>query len=269
MKALTRFEALLESVVEGSFRRLFRGRIEPVDLARRLGRAMDDSRRVTWERPLAPNQYRITLAPDDFAEVRGYVESLQRELEKFATARAGERGYGMPGPASVAIAADAALAAGTFQVHATMVDVPAVEEQHGPAAVVGGAGPGQLDGQGDDADFGQTRAMRPLEMPAGPTGFESLCLVSHVGGRRAQWPISGGRVTIGRGLDNDVVLDDASVSRRHAEVVREGGRTEIRDLRSRNGTWVNARRVVISALHPGDQVALGAVQLEVARRQAD
>jgi hypothetical protein len=255
MKALTRFEAFLEGLVEGSFRRLFRGRIEPVDLARRLGRVMDDRKRVTWDRPLVPNQYRITLAMDDYAEMQSFRESLQRELEKFVAERADERGYGMLGAAGVSIVPEAALAAGTFNVTASLIDERgtrgADEEPVLPP---------------DGTDFGQTRAMRPLEMPLGPTGYETIYLVGVVGGKRVTWPVSGARVTVGRGLDNDVHLDDASVSRHHAEIARESGRLEVRDLSSTNGTWVNARRVAASPVQVGDQLAFGAVHLEVARR---
>jgi hypothetical protein len=246
MRAITRFEDFLETVVEGSFRRLFRGRLEPVDLARRLGRVMDDNKRATWQRPLVPNQYRIALSSADFAEVRSFVEALERELGAFAAERAAERGYSLLAPAAVTIAEEAALPPGAFQVTASLVDSRA-----------GAPAPPR-------EDHGQTRAMRPLEMPAGPTGY----LVGEVGGRRRTWPLASPRVLIGRGLDNDVVLDDASVSRHHAELSREGGRVEIRDLGSTNGTWVNAGRVRVAAVHPGDQLALGAVQLELTRRPA-
>src|SRR5690242_20086234 len=123
MRALSQFEEFLEGLVEGSFRRLFGGRLEPVDLARRLGRVMDDNKRVTWERPLVPNHYQITLSQSDYAEVQAYVDSLTRELEKFASERAAERGYAMLAPAEVTLSADGGLAGGTFQVRATLVDV--------------------------------------------------------------------------------------------------------------------------------------------------
>ncbi len=146
------------------------------------------------------------------------------------------------------------MATGTFQVHAAVVDAPI--EDHQPARAV-------LE------DFGQTRAMRPLEMPAGPTGFETLFLVGTGAGQPASWPIGGKRVTVGRGLDNDIVLEDASVSRHHAELTREGSRIEVRDLGSTNGTWVNAARVTAASIHPGDELAFGTVHLEVSRRPAD
>jgi hypothetical protein len=258
MKAIAQFEEFLEGLVEGSFRRLFGGRLEPVDLARRLGRVMDDNKRVTWDRPLVPNHYHITLSEADFAEVSGFADSLSRELEKFAQERAAERGYQLTGPAEVELAADGGLPTGTFQVRATLTDMPPASEPVRPAD----------ETIASPEDFSQTRAMRPLEMPLGPTGFETLFLAGSVAGREIAWPLSGGRVTIGRGLDNDVVLDDASVSRNHAELTREGGRMQVRDLGSRNGTWLNAARVTVAPVSAGDELAFGAVQLEVTRRAA-
>ncbi len=249
MRAIAQFEEFLEGLVEGSFRRLFGGRLEPVDLARRLGRVMDDNKRVTWERPLVPNQYHIALAPADFAEVEGFVESLQRELEKFATERAAERGYSMLAPAQVTLAAEPEVQPGAFQVRAALIDTAR------PAGEAGAAAP---------EDYGQTRAMRPLEMPVGPTSFESMYLTGEVGGRRVAWPLAGTRVLIGRGLDNDIVIDDASVSRHHAEITREGGRAEVRDLGSTNGTFVNGNQVRVSTgVKPGDIVQFGRIKLQL------
>ncbi len=258
MRALAQFETFLETLLEGSFRRLFRGRLEPVDLARRLGRVMDDSKRVTWERPLVPNRYRMLLAPADYSDLETFAEALRHELEKYAVERAAEHGYAMLGAAEVTIEPDPALQPGSFRIEAAVVGA-------GPAVPESSAVERQLS---SDESFGRTRAMRPVEMPVGPTGFEPLYLIGTCGGRRVSWSLSGPRITIGRGLDNDIVLEDASVSRHHAEITREGRRTELHDLGSTNGTWVNAARVTVSPIHPGDQLAFGAVQLEVARRPA-
>jgi Protein of unknown function (DUF3662)/FHA domain len=260
MKALARFEELLQQMVEAPFRRVFGGRLEPVDLARRLGRVMDDNKRVTWERPLVPNQYAIALAPKDYEDVQGFVEALQRELERFVAERAAERRYSLLATPRVTIGSESALSAGVFTVRATMIDAV-----HGPSGRAGGAG-GGAEGEARAAEEARTRAMRPLEMPLGPTGMDLLYLVGTVNGRRQTWPLSGKQVRIGRGLDNEVVLDDASVSRHHAEITREDGALEVRDLGSTNGTWVNAGRVDVAPVEAGDQIAFGAVHLEVARR---
>jgi DNA-binding NtrC family response regulator len=74
-------------------------------------------------------------------------------------------------------------------------------------------------------------------------------------------PLEGGRVTVGRGPDNDLCLDDRTVSRYHAVLTggEEGWR--LRDLGSHNGTFVNGRQVVSGELADGDRLRLGSVEL--------
>jgi pSer/pThr/pTyr-binding forkhead associated (FHA) protein len=68
-----------------------------------------------------------------------------------------------------------------------------------------------------------------------------------------------GRLTrIGRRATADIVLDDNSVSRRHALVLDRGGAPVIADDRSLNGVFVNGRRVREARLHHGDEVQIGA-----------
>ncbi len=71
---------------------------------------------------------------------------------------------------------------------------------------------------------------------------------------------------IGRSPAADIVLDDASVSRRHALIARRGDRTVILDDRSLNGVAVNGTRVGEAELHDGDTVAVGRVQLRFVER---
>jgi pSer/pThr/pTyr-binding forkhead associated (FHA) protein len=89
-----------------------------------------------------------------------------------------------------------------------------------------------------------------------------------VGDLRAAWhrphvpvlalPETDGPVTLGRSRNCDCVLADPSVSRRHAELRREGGRWILRDLGSRNGTRVNGARLLAEAeVGPGDRVSFG------------
>jgi pSer/pThr/pTyr-binding forkhead associated (FHA) protein len=65
------------------------------------------------------------------------------------------------------------------------------------------------------------------------------------------------RLTLGRGSGCTLVLDDITVSRRHAELVVRDGAWILRDLGSSNGTWVNGRRVVEAEVRSGDVVVLG------------
>jgi pSer/pThr/pTyr-binding forkhead associated (FHA) protein len=70
-------------------------------------------------------------------------------------------------------------------------------------------------------------------------------------------------VTLGRALDNDIVLEDSRVSRYHAELRLEGERCRVRDLRSTNGTLVNGRAIAEVALAPGDLISIGGLELRL------
>ena len=91
------------------------------------------------------------------------------------------------------------------------------------------------------------------------TELRGPALVVRAGGGRVgeSFEISATRTLIGRSPDCDVFLDDVTVSRRHAEIVREDGVYVIRDLGSLNGTFVNRRRIESSALSADDEVQIG------------
>lgn len=69
------------------------------------------------------------------------------------------------------------------------------------------------------------------------------------------------RVTMGRGTDNIIRLEDGTVSHHHAMIVQEGADFALRDLNSTNGTRVNGLRIVETKLHNGDNVRLGSVEM--------
>jgi pSer/pThr/pTyr-binding forkhead associated (FHA) protein len=74
-------------------------------------------------------------------------------------------------------------------------------------------------------------------------------------------PIMGTVTRLGRSLSADVEIDDPSVSRRHALIVRQDGQTYLLDDGSRNGTWHNGIRVDRAVLRDGDMIALGVARL--------
>ena len=79
-------------------------------------------------------------------------------------------------------------------------------------------------------------------------------------------PLAADITHIGRSPSANIVLDDASVSRRHALIARRGERTVILDDRSLNGVTVNGKRVSEAELKDGDSVAIGRVQLRFVER---
>jgi pSer/pThr/pTyr-binding forkhead associated (FHA) protein len=84
------------------------------------------------------------------------------------------------------------------------------------------------------------------------------------GAERRVIPLEGEVTHIGRGLSADVRLDDATVSRKHAMIVRRGDDAVILDDRSMNGVWVNGERIAEAVLGDGDEIVLGRAALRFA-----
>jgi pSer/pThr/pTyr-binding forkhead associated (FHA) protein len=76
-----------------------------------------------------------------------------------------------------------------------------------------------------------------------------------------------GRQTIGRRADNDIVLDDLSVSASHAWIMNQQGQSVVMNTLSTNGTFVNGRRVHEAALRHGDRVRFGQVEFTFLTRE--
>jgi len=106
-----------------------------------------------------------------------------------------------------------------------------------------------------------TLSITPEEIDADgvPTELRGPTLVVRAGGGRAgeSFELGGLRTLIGRSPDCHVFLDDVTVSRRHAEIVRENDAYEIRDLGSLNGTFVNRSRIESAVLTTDDEVQIG------------
>ncbi len=94
-------------------------------------------------------------------------------------------------------------------------------------------------------------------------GITGPALVVRSGGGMAgqSFQPAEGQTLIGRSPECDVFLDDVTVSRRHAELVREGDTFTIRDLGSLNGTYVNRQRIETTRLSDDDEVQIGKYRL--------
>jgi len=95
------------------------------------------------------------------------------------------------------------------------------------------------------------------ELPAG-VGLLVVKRGPNVGSRFA---LDSDIVRAGRHPESDIFLDDITVSRRHAEIVREGGRYIVRDVGSLNGTYLNRERVEAAPLADGDELQIGTFKL--------
>jgi hypothetical protein len=119
--ALKGFERRLERMVEGTFARIFRSGLRPVELGRRLVREMDDNRSVDVRgRTVVPNQYTVEVSAADHERFAEVADSLQRELAEAAREHARDEGYVFMGPVQVLLEASEAQHTGSFQITGRM-----------------------------------------------------------------------------------------------------------------------------------------------------
>jgi hypothetical protein len=115
------FERRLERFVEGSFARVFRSGLQPIEIGRRLAREIDLRRAVAPRGVLAPNVFRVLLSAADRARFEPIEEELVTELVQVAKDHAKKEGYTFLGPVSVVVETDASLRPGTLLVAGDML----------------------------------------------------------------------------------------------------------------------------------------------------
>ncbi|HEC33986.1 MAG TPA: DUF2662 domain-containing protein [Chloroflexi bacterium] len=239
MKQIARFEALAERLVEGTFARLFAGYLHPLEVATHLARAVEDHQaRAPDGTALAPTHYWIYLHPQDFGPLVTSRPTLAQELADHVTDLA--RGAGL------------ALTAAPVVSVEPLLEVP-------PHSVRVKARWQPSEGGKTDA----TREMTEKEQEAvqaaaeeEPRGQPFLI----VDGER-HIDLTAPVVSIGRTLDNDIILEDPRVSRHHAQLRRRYGRYILYDVGSSGGTTINGHPVQECVLRPGDVISFAGVQV--------
>jgi hypothetical protein len=109
---------------------------------------------------------------------------------------------------------------------------------------------------------GETGELIPVELDDVVTEQGAALVIRAGGGRVGEsFPLTSDRMTIGRRPDCDIFLDDVTVSRDHALLVRRGDEIHIDDLGSLNGTYVNRQRIESHRLADGDELQIGKFKL--------
>jgi hypothetical protein len=246
---LRNLEAKLGGLVEGAFGRAFRTSVQPVELAHKLAKEMEDNQMASVSRVYVPNHYRVFLSPQDREQFASYEPALRKELSDYLLEHARQEQFALSTRPQVEFHTDDRLDLGEFGIQAELVALPEDEQPDGEAR------PAPSEG-----DFGHTMVYSPSRDVRRIEPVDDRRQALLVGGGRRN-VLSGSRVVLGRSREADIVLQDPNVSRRHAELRREEGGWQIVDLGSTNGIKVNGRRVDSQPLRPGDQITIGVTDL--------
>ena len=261
MGVLQRFERRLEGMVGLAFARLFKGKVHPAEIAKALTREADEQRSVMGEgRILAPNVYVVRLGDTDYEHLGQWSDQLAGELADMVSEHIDDEGYSIFDAVRVHLELDSDLPTGVFEVSSEVADPSAPGHRGGlaPAAAPPVDGHPPLPPlpplRGSHAG-GDTGKVGPPPLRPGARSTLTHALV--VDGPGTRHELSSGRNVIGRGTEADIRLPDTGVSRRHVDVVLEGGVATAEDLGSTNGTLVNGRRITRQPLDDGDVIRIG------------
>ncbi|CAN5241266.1 hypothetical protein BH24ACT16_BH24ACT16_04370 [soil metagenome] len=264
MGFLKQIEKSMESLVEGVFGRAFRRQVHPVEIAKGLTKQMDEGRMISVSRTYAPNDFTVHLSAEDHESMQAYERSLRDELIQYASTHAENKHYHLMTPPKVRFETEDTLKFGEFGV---------------TAKLTGGEGPRERDAPSDTS--GQTKIFRTEEPEeneeqdedgngygvSGDTASISAEQARREGlaretveitiGDETQTLEGNGPWTVGRAEDNDIVIPDPNISRRHARLERHDSGFAVEDLGSTNGTLLDGAPIGRERIDDGDEITFG------------
>ncbi|WP_409234984.1 FhaA domain-containing protein [Streptomyces sp. PA5.6] len=295
MGVLKKFEQRLEGLVNGTFAKVFKSEVQPVEIAGALQRECDNNATI-WnrERTVVPNDFIVELSAPDFERLSPYSGQLGDELSGMVRDYAKQQRYSFMGPIKVHLEKAEDLDTGLYRVRSrTLASSSSQAPERAPAGPGGPAAHGRGAGGGGGAaggypqppsgapggappmpaapppgagrPGGQSPAPnRPAGPGAGPLPGAQVRRWIEINGNRHQ--ISRPTLVLGRSTDADVRIDDPGVSRRHCEI-RTGTPSTIQDLGSTNGIVVDGQHTTRATLRDGSRIVVG--QTTIVYRQAE
>lgn len=292
MGVLKRFEQRLEGLVNGTFAKVFKSEVQPVEIAGALQRECDNNATI-WnrERTVVPNDFIVELSAPDFERLSPYSGQLGDELAGLVRDYAKQQRYTFMGPIKVHLEKADDLDTGLYRVRSrtlassTSQPQPSAggqqqhHQQQGQAQGRGGYGyppagvppmpaapPPGAPGHRPTAPAGRP-AGGPVAVPGTGSGAGAGSQVRRwieINGTRHQ--ISRPTLVLGRSTEADVRIDDPGVSRRHCEI-RTGTPSTIQDLGSTNGIVVDGQHTTRATLRDGSRIVVGSTT--IVYRQAE
>lgn len=282
MGVLKKFEQRLEGLVNGTFAKVFKSEVQPVEIAGALQRECDNNATI-WnrDRTVVPNDFIVELSPHDYERLSPYSGQLGSELAGMVREYADAQRYSFMGPLQVNLERADDLDTGLYRVRSRTL--AGQEQQHQAAPQPQGYGydrpptppaPGAPWQQQSASPYGAPPppAAPPVMPPqppaydggnvhpfpgAGHSGTNTRCWIE-VNGTRHQ--ITGAAVVLGRSTEADIRVDDPGVSRKHAEI-RPGTPPMVLDLGSTNGIVVDGQHTQRATLRDGSRIVLGSTTI--------
>lgn len=227
-------ESQLERLVEGVFSSFFRKSVSAHDIALQLVRSMEDNLRLPVDhatQPIAPDYFEIRLSPKTYQVLQSKRPDFATELMRYLVELASDMGYRILNDLTVEMRPDADI------------------EDATQAIIMARHSANQMK---------STMAMQPVQPQSAAAPQRNPQLL--INGQRT-FPLDQSIVNIGRGSDNDIVLDDQYASRHHVQIRLRFGVYTLFDVNSRGGTYVNQVKVSEHRLQPGDVIQIGQSKL--------
>ncbi|MEU8618240.1 DUF3662 and FHA domain-containing protein [Streptomyces sp. NPDC048623] len=293
MGVLKRFEQRLEGLVNGTFAKVFKSEVQPVEIAGALQRECDNNATI-WnrERTVVPNDFIVELSAPDYERLSPYSGQLGDELAGLVRDYAKQQRYTFMGPIKVHLEKAPDLDTGLYRVRSRTLASSSSQSQppagapqhpgqphpgHGQQPPRGGygyppAGAPPMPASpppGAPAMPGHRPTAPAAGRPGGPApvpggGGGQVRRWIEINGTRHQ--ISRPTLVLGRSTDADVRIDDPGVSRRHCEI-RTGTPSTITDLGSTNGIVVDGQHTTRATLRDGSRIVVGSTT--IVYRQAE
>ncbi|MCS4485106.1 DUF3662 domain-containing protein [Gleimia sp. 6138-11-ORH1] len=223
MGILSRFESAMEKGVQGTFAKVFRSSLKPVDITSAVRKRMEeDVQEFARDHIVAPNRFVVSVSRTDYKKLEDLgLEAIASEIENTALQYAQENDYSLLGPVSVEFELGADELTGQLEISAQL--------ERGPVA--------------------------PAVSQAASTDHPII----EIEGER--WLLTQPVTVIGRSVEADITIADSGISRKHLELRKTPDGVIATDLGSTNGLFVEGYKVDAATLVDGNQLVIGRTRI--------
>lgn len=259
MSLLARFEEVAELLFTGMFKKNNNSRLQPVEIAKELVRAMLKNKQISISQVYVPNVYRVFLHSSEWSPLASFGDAFLIELSKYLYAEGQKSGFTFLSKPSIELHSD-----DTVNPHEMFIEVDfddSIEVLWGDPEEEDGD---SLESDSISEDWRDRTNIFAGQLPLNLVNSQEYGRKSRYVLEIIQGPdlgrtfsLEGNEYHMGRHAQCEIVLKDAEVSRRHLKISQAGDEWIIDDLGSTNGTWLNGQRITKQNLSSGDRVEIG------------